>query len=138
MAACAAVCALAVISCSSDDDGSIDAASLIGRWELYKEYDGDIDEWDYDFGEGIDLWITEFRADGSCIYYDDNGMVEEKEKYKLDGNILTFYFEDPAEDGESCRIEKLTASELVLAYDYYIDETNGKHCTDREFYKRID
>lgn len=136
MAVCAVLCAMTVASCSSDDDGPVDAASLVGRWELYKDYDGEADEWDDEYGEGIDLWIYEFCADGRCISTD--GYRSETCLYSVDGNTLVIYEQDPDEpDADRIRIEKLTAAELVLAYDY-IGDFDGKHYTDREYYKRID
>lgn len=56
----------------------------------------------------------------------------------MDGNTLVIYERDPDEaDADRIRIEKLTAAELVLAYDY-IGDFDGKRYTDREYYKRID
>lgn len=135
---CAAVFVLN--SCSKDDDNPpIDTANLIGKWELYKDYDAYSDFWDYEYGEGIDFYQLEFRSGGVCIETDSdyygNPRPSEELRYKLESTALYIYEEneDPY-DAEKARIEKLTASELVLAYDYTKD---GHKYTDKEYYKRI-
>lgn len=124
--------ALIVSGCSKDDDNPpVDTANLIGKWELYKAYEDG--EWDDEFGEGIDIFRFEFRSDGVCRMTDDDGTNDLR--YRLEGTTLYIYEEneDPY-DAEKARIEKLTASEQVLAYDYTED---GHKYTDKEYYKRI-
>ena len=116
--------ALIVSSCSKDDDNPpVDTANLIGKWELYKAYEDG--EWDNEFGEGIDIFRFEFRSDGVCRVTDDDGTNDLR--YRLEGTTLYIYQEQYPDDADKARIEKLTASELELAYD---DNT-------KEYYKRI-
>ena len=128
--------------CSKDDDGErgIDARDLIGKWELYMEYDADMDDWDDEFGEEAGcIVISEYHEDGSGFWTESDYPSHELRcvpfTYKVDGNMLRLYYDDRGvEVVEEARIEKLTASELVLAYDYEID---GKNYTDKGYYKRI-
>ena len=121
-------------SCSKNDSTTVDAANLIGKWECYKDYDGEYDEWDYDYGEGIHIWRLEFRSYGTVLINEDGHNLEHI--YKLEGTTLVMYAASLPDETDEARIEQLTASELVLAYDYMGD--NGRHCTDKEYYKRID
>ena len=138
-------CATALIlcGCSKDDErggGIIDARDLIGKWELYMEYDADYGEWDDEFGEEAGcIVINEYHEDGSGFWtesdYPSHILRYVPFTYKVDGNMLRLYYDDRGvEEVEEARIEKLTASELVLAYDYEID---GKNYTDKGYYKRI-
>lgn len=51
--------ALAWSGCS-ENDAPVNTANLTGKWECYKSYDAEYDEWDYDYGEGIDIYRLEF------------------------------------------------------------------------------
>ncbi len=116
----------------SDDDDEVDLAQLIGKWECYKDYDGEYDEWDDEYGEGVDLYLLEFRNDGTGACLDDIHYTGTWRQftYSVNGNMLYWDIDDKT------RIEKLTSSELVLAYDYEGDD--GRQYTDKEYYKRID
>lgn len=129
-------CATAFIwgGCSDDDESAFDTANLIGKWECYKYYDEEYDEWDYEFGEGVDLFRLNFREDGICVITDDYSSDEFH--YKLEGKKILLYDSSHPDETEEIRINKLTASELVLAYDYIGD--NGRNYTDKEYFKRID
>ena len=81
-----------IAGCSDDEDESILTSpdALVGKWECYKDYDGEFDVWDYDYGEGIDLYLYEFRADGTGAYRLDDYMdVWIQFTYKLSGNMLS-------------------------------------------------
>ncbi len=125
-----------IAGCSDDDKNEVTLAQLIGKWECYKDYDGEDNLWDYDYGEGVDIYRYEFRADGTGAYRDDDyNDVWTQFTYKLSGNMLSIVDEKEPDYIEYLRIDNLTSSELVLAYDYEGD--NGKRCTDKEYFKRI-
>lgn len=131
--------ALTWSGCSKDDDDTVDLARLVGTWETTKEYDQEYDEWYSEFGaEFGHISTKEFRADGTCTFrkelVEDQRTYETNLIYTVESNIVTFK-EEGYDYSESARIEKLTASELVLAYDYEGDD--GRSCTDKEYYKRI-
>jgi len=121
--------------CSDDDDDKADLSQLIGKWECYKDYDGEYDIWNYEYGEGSDIYRYEFRTDGTgARRTDDRNDVWIPFAYALSGNVLAIV-DQRYEDTEQIRIEKLTSSELILAYDYEGDD--GRSCTDKEYFKRI-
>lgn len=127
------VAALLWGGCSdSDDDPSVDQARLIGKWGWVKEYDAEDNYWDY--ASEDDIYFLEFREDGICVITDDSDRNEFR--YTLEGNRLFMYELGSGALYEESRIDRLTASELVLAYDYVGD--NGKNCTDKLFLKRIE
>lgn len=127
------VAALLWGGCSdSDDDPAVDQDRLIGKWEQYKEYDGEYDEWGY--LDEDESYVLEFREDDICVATED-GYWSREFRYWLDSNRLFLTYSVYNETKE-CRIDRLTASELVLAVDYVGE--NGKNCTDKEFYRRIE
>ncbi len=117
-------------SCSDDEDDEVDLAQLIGKWECYKSYIGMDDEWNYDYGDGIDVYLLEFRADGTGACLDGVLYTEPwwQFTYSVSGNTLFWYIHET-------RIKKLTSSELILVYEY--EGKNGRQYTDKEYYKRI-
>lgn len=131
--------ALTWSGCSKDDDDTVDLAQLPGTWETTKEYDQEFNEWDYEFGAEYGYIATkEFRADGTCTFreevVEDQYISEMDFTYVVESNILTIK-EEGYDYSESARIEKLTASELVLAYDYEGDD--GRSYTDKVYLKRV-
>ena len=58
--------ALTWAGCSDDDDtDKVDMSLLTGKWEVTKQYDGELDRW-YDFGEASGFVQTiELRMDGT-------------------------------------------------------------------------
>ena len=125
--------------CSKDHDDTVDLAQLPGTWETTKEYDQEFNEWDYEFGAEYGYIATkEFRADGTCTFreelVEDQRTYETNHIYTVESNILTIKEEGYDYSG-SARIEKLTASELVLAYDYEGDD--GRSYTDKVYLKRV-
>lgn len=131
--------ALTWSGCSKDDDDTVDLARLVGTWETTKEYDQEYDEWDSEFGAEFGYISTkEFRADGTCTFreevVEDQYISEMDFTYVVESNILTIT-EIDYDYSESARIEKLTASELVLAYDYEGDD--GRSYTAKVYLKRV-
>ncbi len=127
--------------CSDDDDDEVDLAQLIGKWECYKDYDGEVDYWDYDYGEGINIYRYEFRADGTGArtHADQNAdqiyLHDIPFTYTLSGNTLAIIDDREPDYTQYFRVEELTSSELVLASDY--EGEDGRQYTDKEYYKRI-
>lgn len=115
----AAVCgALTFAGCSTGKDNDVDPEQLTGKWECYKTYCESYNEWDTEFGEGIDLWIFEFRDNGTGACLDGDLYTDPWEEitYSIDGQMLTVFY--PSDNySETWRIDKLTSSELVLAQD---------------------
>ncbi len=133
-------CALALCAftgCDKEKEkGSVDASLLVGTWDCYKDYDGEDDFWDYDYGEGIDVYRYEFRTDGTGARCDDySGDEWWPFTYTLSGDMLAIVDEREPDYVEYIRIESLTSSELVLAYDY--EGEDGRNYTDLEYYKRM-
>lgn len=131
--------ALTWSGCSKDDDDTVDLAQLPGTWETTKEYDDEVNEWDYEFGAEYGYTATkEFRADGTCTFreevVEDQYISETDFTYVVESNIITIT-EIDYDSSESARIAKLTANELVLAYDYVGDD--GRSYTDKEYLKRV-
>lgn len=134
------VAALTWSGCSKDDDdNTVDLSQLIGTWELTREYDGEDNYWDEEWGAEFGYISTvEFRNDGTATtHYEEVGFYtsDRQYTYTVESNILTMTDTTDPDDTETIRIQKLTASELILVYDY--EGENGKPCTDQEFYKRI-
>lgn len=132
-------CATALLwgGCSDDDDNQVDMSQLVGKWELTREYDGEYNEWDEEYGEAAGYIETlEFRADGTAekIYIEPGYSPSiRKYTYTVQGNMVTRMDED--DEPYSYRVEKLTSSELVFAIDY--EGEDGKRYTDKAYYKRI-
>lgn len=117
----------------------MDLARLVGTWEITKMYIGEYGEWDEEWGAEFGYILTrEFRADGTCTFrvelVEDQYISETDFTYVVESNIITIT-EIDYDSSESARIEKLTASELVLAYDYEGDD--GRSYTDKEYLKRV-
>ena len=134
---CAA--ALSWSGCTKDnDDNTVDPAQLVGTWELTKDYYAEYDEWDEEWGAEFGYIRTiEFRADGTAkTHLDDQGYILDREyTYTIESKMLTMTDPEYPDHPEIYRIEKLTSSELVLAYDY--EGEDGKTYTDKGYYKRI-
>ena len=73
--------ALAWSGCS-ENDAPVNTANLTGKWECYKSYDAEYDEWDYDYGEGIDIYRLEFRPDNTCHITDDSSSATSSTGWK--------------------------------------------------------
>lgn len=117
----------------------MDLARLVGTWEITKMYIGEYGEWDEEWGAEFGYILTiEFRADGTCTFrkelVEDQRTYETNLIYTVESNIVTIK-EEGYDYSESARIAKLTANELVLAYDYVGD--NGRSYTDKEYLKRV-
>lgn len=130
--------ALTWSGCSKDDDDTVDLAQLVGTWEITKMYIGEYGEWDEEWGAEFGYILTiEFRADGTAkTHYEETDYSSDWEyTYTIESKMLTMTNLKDPDYPEIIRIEKLTSSELVLAYDY--EGEDGKTCTDKEYYKRI-
>ena len=134
---CAA--ALSWSGCSKDnDDNTVDLTQLVGTWELTKDYDSEDDTWDEEWGAEFGyVSIIEFRGNGTVkTHYEETDYSSDREyTYTIESNMLTITDPEDPDYPEIIRIEKLTASELVFAYDY--EGEDGKTYTDKEYYKRI-
>lgn len=134
---CAA--ALSWSGCSKDDDdNSVDLSQLVGTWELTKDYDGEYNKWDEEWGEEFGyIWTIEFRADGTAKTHSEvpDYSSDREYTYTVASKMLTMTDLKDPDYPEIIRIDKLTASELVLAYDY--EGEDGKTYTDKEYYKRV-
>ena len=121
-------------------------SQLLGTWETYKEYYGDEQEWDENFGTEHGYVSTKvFRADGSCTFRHEEiaGSYVSSSDYAFSvasGIITISAQQDPGQTaGEEIarlRIESLTDRELVLAQDR--TGSSGATYTDKEYLKRID
>lgn len=143
MLCCAAVCA-GFAGCSDNDDDGVAASveSLVGRWSCYQEEyweDGEFEVYD-EYGEGEDLCIMEFNADGTGGHFDGRYMSELDDEgrwrrftYKLkEGSQLITRFNGNVDE---IRVVEISSSELVLAYQYVDDE--GIEYTEKRYYHRI-
>ncbi len=138
MLCCAFVCA-GFVGCSDDDDSNVTVESLVGRWSAYQEWDGEDSYMDTEFGEGVNIYIGEFNADGTGRWLEGifSSQLEETAEftYKLEGSRLITQYPGEPDEPEVCRVAKLTSSELVLAWDYRDD--SGKNCTDKLYFRRM-
>lgn len=128
---------VASTGCSDDDDNSVEAADLIGKWILVAEYDSDIDEWDYDWADAGYIETLEFRADGTGTDYEkspNNSGRTEEFTWSLDGNVLTRYF-PLKNDTQVDPVEKLTGDELLFFYEYTLKD--GNTYVDKALYNRM-
>ena len=101
-------------------------------------YIGEYGKWDEEWGAEFGYILTiEFRADGTAkTHYEETDYSSDREyTYTIESKMLTMTDLKDPDYPEIIRIEKLTSSELVLAYDYEAED--GKTCTDKEYYKRI-
>jgi len=122
----------------SDDDDSVNPSLLVGKWECYKDYDEEYDVWDDEYGEGIDVYRYIFREDGTgACRTDEHKDLWVELTYRLDGNMLAIVDEREPDYEERIRIESLTSTELVFAYDY-VSENDGRKYTDKEYFRRIE
>ncbi len=134
----ASVCgALTFAGCSDDDDNDIDLGQLTGKWECYKVYYEFDDRWDTYLGEGKDLFVYEFRGDGTGAFLDDYVYTAPWEEitYSIDGQMLTIVYSSN-NFSESWRIDQLNSSELVLADDE-VEEEKGQYTTNKYYFKRV-
>lgn len=121
------------------DTPTITVSQLIGTWEATKLYDGEFGIWFEEYGEQFGYVETlSFRADGTGLLRTEEtgaNTWEEAFSYTVENNVITTR---PTNGNENTvyRVEKLTDSEMVLAIDY--EGENGKPCTDKIYYKRID
>ena len=121
------------------DTPTITVSQLIGTWEATKLYDGEFGIWFEEYGEQFGYVETlSFRTDGTGLLRTEEtgaNTWEEAFSYTVENNVITTR---PTNGNENTvyRVEKLTDSEMVLAIDY--EGENGKPCTDKIYYKRID
>lgn len=125
-----------VSGCSKDeDDNTIDLSQLVGTWEMTRMYDGEDGTWDNEYGAEYGFVATmEFREDGTCVVsrqINGNSPIVMYATYVVEANTIVITSATSAQP-EVWRIEKLTASELNVAFDY-----PGENYTDRACYKRI-
>ena len=121
MAAVAVMCVCS--SCSKDEDGDVDSKSIVGTWNLvleegYEIYDGEKEEWKETYGGDESLIIT-FNADGTGSEVYRYEYIEDTDKFnwKLNGNKLSIKYAGD-DDVEELRVEKLTSTTLVVAYEW--------------------
>ena len=131
MAAVAVMCVCS--SCSKDEDGDVDYKSIVGTWNLvsdegYEIYKGKKNEWKETYG-GAKSRIITFNADGTGSevyryeYIEDTG----KFNWKLNGNKLSIKYAGH-DDASERRVEKLTSTTLVVAYEWFSsDGSIGEH-----------
>jgi len=101
MAACAVLCALAVASCSSDDDGFSEEdypERIVGLWQERGVIDAVIQ--------------YRFNADGTGEMIEDG--YSESFKYTLSGSSLVLYYYFPQE----YEILKMSGGKIVLRHMY--------------------
>ena len=140
--AMAAIAAFAFVGCSKDDgDVTPSTENLVGTWQLYMEADeiiedvesyGYIEQLIFKPDNTVEL-IQKEEYNGQWHTHGDLGS------YKISGNKLTLYYpsrEDQKDEKpvEEYIIEKLTAEELILAYEI---EERGEIGVERYGYKRI-
>ena len=115
--------------CSDDKDEQINLSQLMGKWECYQDYDGEDDFMDTEYAEGVDLYLLIFRENGTGARLDGIRYTDPWKEftYSVDGNILRWSIDMMP------YIEKLTSSELVLAYDY-----GDGSAPDKEYFRRIE
>lgn len=95
MLCCAA--ALTWAGCSDDDDtDKVDMSLLTGKWEVTKQYDGELDRWYENFGEASGFVQTiELRTDGTGtektieIYQEQVYTYEYDFTYTVHGKTIT-------------------------------------------------
>ena len=130
---CAAV--LTWVGCSKDEDNTIDLTQLVGTWEMTRMYDGEDGTWDNEYGAEYGFVVTlEFREDGTCVIsrqVSGSSPSVRYETYVVESNTIVITYSG-SEQQEVWKIQKLTATELNLAFDY-----PGENYTDRVCYKRI-
>ena len=132
MAAVAVMCVCS--SCSKDEDGDVDSKSIVGTWNLvsdegYEIYNGKKEEWKETYG-GDKYRIITFNADGmgSEVYRYEYIEDTYKFNWKLNGNKLSIKY--AGDDGvvAEWRVEKLTSTTLVVAYEWISsDGSIGEH-----------
>ena len=131
MAAVAVMCVCS--SCSKDEDGDVDSKSIVGTWNLvleegYEIYDGEKEEWKETYGGDKSRIIT-FNADGpgSEVYRYEYIEDTDRFNWKLNGNKLSIKYAGD-DDVEELRVEKLTSTTLVVAYEWISsDGSIGEH-----------
>ena len=141
MLCCAA--ALTWAGCSDDDDtDKVDMSLLTGKWEVTKQYDGELDRWYENFGEASGFVQTiELRTDGTGtektieIYQEQVYTYEYDFTYTVHGKTITMTYEEDEEYPSTGYIEKLTSDELVVASSY--EGEDGRTYTDKEYFQRI-
>ena len=153
MLCCAAMCA-GFVGCSDDDneggdvdvDVDVSVESLVGRWCVYQEEDWDEEEnkmiMDDEFGEGVDLTIFEFNADGTGGSFGGSYLSELEDEnnwqrftYTLKGTQVIMYDSDGYLDDFG--VLKITSSELVIAWYMEDGETGEKYIGAKSYYRRM-
>lgn len=121
-------------SCSSsdDDNNSINAGSLIGKWRKIQTgllVNGEIEWKDSVNFSGCDLDIFEYLENGSHTqtYYRDDytgGCIEEQSiaTWSLKNNELTMNFED---DGLDIMEIEIKENQLILKEDFFEDDSES-------------
>lgn len=122
MAAFAVLCVFS--SCSKNDDGKGGSASIIGTWRVvseegYEIYYGEKDEWNEVYSEDYYYTLTFNKSGRGYAAERYDGLIKDEDNFtwKLSGNKLTIHFEGESE-GETGKIEMLTAKTLVLSYEW--------------------
>lgn len=128
--------ALAWSGCSKDEDENIiDLTQLVGKWEMTRMYDGEDGTWDNEYGAEYGFVVTlEFREDGTCVatrQANGDSPSVRYETYVVESNTIVISHSASGLQ-EVWRIEKLTATELNVAFNY-----PGENYTDRACYRRI-
>lgn len=129
MAAFAVLCVFS--SCSKNDDGKGGSASIIGTWRVvseegYEIYYGEKDEWNEVYSEDYYYTLTFNKSGRGYTAERYDGLIKDEDNFtwKLSGNKLTIHFEGESE-GETGKIEMLTAKTLVLSYEWVDGDDRG-------------
>ena len=115
---------------SSEDEGGAAYEQLIGTWDCYLETytydDGEVEEYRYERGEVYVVFTpTEF------VVYDDEDLMNGRyTEYAVRGNKLY------VAGVEWCAIERLTARDLVLLFDFDFDSEWGGSAVQRSYFRK--
>ena len=115
---------------SSDDEGGAVYEQLIGTWDCYLETytydDGEVEEYRYERGEVYVVFTpTEF-----AVYDDEDLMNGRYTEYAVRGNKLY------VAGVEWCDIERLTARDLVLLFDFDFESEWGGSAVQRSYFRK--
>ena len=131
-------------ACSDEEEEEqtiIEQANLIGKWQstwekIHKVENGkEVVTSD----EAYTNALLEFKADGTCIESRVEGGYTETSRWSLNDNKLTLSYSDGYPD--VLTINELTATKLVLAFEYWDTMDDGSEELDditTTTYKKID
>lgn len=122
MAVCAAMCAMTVASCISDNGGFSEKdypEQIVGRWQVTKEYSAKWDEWENYDDEDRYIYAFQFNADGTGAEID--GTYSSPFTYTLSGSELTLTSHG---NDWPLRIKQLSSNSLVME-DLSEEEATG-------------